>query len=85
MVLGIFIAFAANVGGNLGELKQQWKAEPPFIWVDVSGTFESAEAIFNAFCGFLEAVVTAVSEKLPQILESAAALPDEAESANEKA
>lgn len=81
----MFLAFAANVGGNLSELKQQWKTEPPFVFVDVSGTFESAEAIFNAFCGFIESVFNAVTEKLPALLEEAQTLPDEAEKVNERA
>ena len=81
----MFLSFAANVGGNLSELKQQWKAEPPFVFVDVSGTYESAEAIFSGFCEYLEAVFTAVTEKLPGILEEATKLPEEAEKVNERA
>ncbi len=81
----MFLSFASSVGGNLSELKQQWKAEPPFVFVDVSGTYAAAEAIFNGFCEYLEAIFKAVTEKLPDILKQASKLPDEAEKVNSKA
>ena len=77
MVLGMFLSFAAHVGGNLSELKQQWKTEPPFVFIDLSGSYEAGEALFNSFCKYLEAVFAAITEKLPGVLEEAGKLPED--------
>ena len=37
--------------------------------MDVSKTFEMAEAIFTAFCDYVVAAFEAVTEKLPKVLE----------------
>ena len=85
MVTGMFISFAAAVNGNLSELKEQWKADPPFVFVDVSGTYDQAEAIFTSFCSYLEAAFKAITENLPGVLEEATKLPDEADRAYQAA
>ena len=41
--------------------------------------------MFSSFCEYLEAVFSAITEKLPDILSQAEKLPDEAEKVNNKA
>ncbi len=46
------------------------------MYVDVSKTFEMAEAIFTAFCDYVVAAFEAVTDKLPKVLEEISKLAD---------
>eukprot|EP00997_Jenningsia_sp_PLL12_P006076 NODE_2618_length_892_cov_68.788849_g2154_i0.p1 GENE.NODE_2618_length_892_cov_68.788849_g2154_i0~~NODE_2618_length_892_cov_68.788849_g2154_i0.p1 ORF type:complete len:263 (+),score=42.41 NODE_2618_length_892_cov_68.788849_g2154_i0:54-842(+) len=82
--VGMWLQLAATVNGDVDALKADFKADPPFAFVDVSNLDGPTQNIWKSFEDYAKAVQD-IAEKLPNCLEKAEKLVDEAGGIQDKA
>ena len=65
------------------ELKTQWNETPPFIELDTSELESNAQNIYDGFVNYVNALISVIEEKIPEVIKNAENLPKEAEEAKE--
>ena len=80
---GMYLALSSTVNGDLDALKADFKAEPPFAYVDVSNLEGPIVNIWQSFIDYMKALKEIV-EKLPDVLEKAEKLVEEADTIKDK-
>lgn len=81
---GMFMSFSAMAAGDVSALKADWKADAPFAFVDVSNLGEEATSMYESFVGYAKALEDIVG-KLPDCLDQAQKIVDQADSVQSKA
>lgn len=66
-------------------MKTQWGKTSPYVEIDVKGLGESGQQCYEAFVNYVNALSSCLTEKIPEVLEEAERLPNEAEKAKERA
>lgn len=82
--LGMYLCLSATTNGNIEALKADFKADPPFAFVDVSNMDGPIQNIWQSFQDYVKALQDIV-EKLPDTLEKAEKLVDESDKVQSRA
>lgn len=63
----------------------EWKATAPYVTLEFDNIESTGKVIYEGFVNYIDALQKCVTEQLPTVLESAEALPGEAEEAKARA
>lgn len=83
--MGMFYSLVSLVKGDMTALGIEWKTGAPMVDIRTDDIGEAGVRIFEAFTGYAMSLEKCVTEQLPAVLESAQALPGQAEEAKNNA
>ena len=79
-IVGMFLSFGSAVNGDMSKLKISFKDEAPYIKASMRGISTSdLEDCYEAFEKYVTDLNYAITTSIPEILEQAQKLPEEAE------
>jgi hypothetical protein len=83
--LGMFYSFVSYVKGDMTALGIEWKTGAPMVEVRTDEIGDAGTKIYESFVNYAQSLEKCVTEQLPAVLESAQALPGQAEDAKNNA
>jgi len=83
--IGMFVSLYAQVNGEINSLKTQWGATCPYMELNTAGLESSSNQMYEGFVNYIKALNEVITAQIPDVLEKAENLPQEAEEAKEAA
>ena len=69
----------------MDSMNTQWGKTAPYVEVDTSAIGHTGQQIYEAFVNYINALQSCITEQMPEVLEQAERLSNEAEKARERA
>ena len=66
-------------------MNTQWGKSAPYVEIDTSAIGSSGQTLYEGFVNYINALQSCITEQMPQVLEEAERLPNEAERIKDRA